>query len=115
MLSATKITTRELSMRFYTAALSILLGVPAVASADSMRCGKWVVNEESTAAEVMEKCGAPDEKEITHQDVRGVNPLGYSSKRGTTVIERWSYKRPSSLRMLVTVVDGKVKRIERAE
>jgi hypothetical protein len=98
------------------ALLVTLLIIPALSSADSMRCGKWVVNEESSAAEIAQKCGEPREKEITEQDVLAKNNAGYPVKLGVQVTERWYYKpTPGKLKMLVTIVDGKVKSIARAE
>lgn len=94
--------------------LLILLLAPLCASAESMRCGKWVVNEESSPAEIAEKCGDPQDKEISEDDVFGRNPAGYSFKVGVQVTERWYYKPTAgSLPMLVTIIDGKVKSIAR--
>ena len=94
-------------------ALSIL---PLTASAESMRCGKWIVNESMTTDEILQKCGEPQKKDVTRSDVFAKNPAGYSTKRGEQVIERWSYK-PSagSLTMMVKIIDGKVVSIERAD
>jgi Protein of unknown function (DUF2845) len=90
--------------------------LPLVAVADSMRCGKWVVNEQSSPAEILEKCGEPQQKDVSHQDVYGKNALGSSIKLGVKVTERWRYQRSSgALPMLVTVIDGKVVSVERTE
>ena len=107
-------------MRIYTIVLPILLvillALPCSAIAEPMRCGKWVVNEESSAAEVLEKCGAPQQKERTESDVLAKNAAGYPVKLGVQVTERWFYKRsPGSLPMLVTIVDGRLKSIERID
>jgi hypothetical protein len=94
-------------------ALSIL---PLAASADSMRCGKWIVNETMTTDEILNKCGEPQKKDVEKHDVFAKNPAGYSTKRGEQVIERWYYKFSSgSLPMMVKVIDGKIISIERAE
>ena len=96
-------------------ALAMLASAPWSAFAESMRCGKWVVSEESTPAEIMEKCGTPLEREQNTEDVFGKNPEGYRFKTGTTTTERWYYQPgPGAFRMLVTIVDGDVKHIERA-
>jgi hypothetical protein len=96
------------------AAVAMLAGTPWMAFAESMRCGKWVVNEESTPAEIMEKCGAPLAREENTEDVFGKNPAGYRFKTGTTTIERWYYQKgPGSFRMQVTIVDGDVRHIDR--
>jgi hypothetical protein len=107
---------RDNNMRTNTFLLVALLITPILSSAGSMRCGKWVVNEESSVAEIAEKCGQPQEKEITEQDVLAKNNAGYPVKLGVQVTERWYYKpTPGKLKMLVTIVDGKVKSIARAE
>lgn len=92
------------------------ISIPTLSLADSMRCGRWVVNEETAAAELLQKCGEPQKKDITTEDVITRNPAGFTRKTGTQVTERWYYQRSSaSLPMVVTVVDGKIKSIERAE
>jgi hypothetical protein len=95
---------------------SLLLILPLAAAADSMRCGKWVVNETASSAEILQKCGEPQQKDVTKEDVYARNAVGGRSKVGVTVTERWIYKRSSgSLPMRVTIVDGKVVSIARAE
>jgi hypothetical protein len=103
-------------MRVHSFAALLCLALPIAASAESMRCGKWVVNETSSAAEILEKCGEPQQKDVSHEDVYARNGLGYSNKVGVTVTERWRYQESDrKLPMLVTVVDGKVVSIERTE
>jgi hypothetical protein len=103
-------------MRLFTIALLIVFGPAGTAVADSMRCGKWVVSETSAPAEVLQKCGEPQQKEETKQDVLGKNAFGNPIKLGVQTIERWYYKPgPGSLPMLVTIVDGKIKSLERTE
>jgi hypothetical protein len=82
-----------------------------------MRCGQSLVSESSSVAEVLQKCGEPQEKTSTTEDVLAVNPAGHPYKTGaTTTREKWFYQRSSrSLRMVVIIVDGVVKRIERAD
>jgi hypothetical protein len=94
-------------------ALSIL---PLAASAESMRCGKWIVNETMSTNEILQKCGEPQKKDVSKEDVFAKNPSGYTTKRGEQVTERWYYK-PStgSLTMMVKIIDGKVVSIERAD
>lgn len=96
--------------------VAVLVLSAFAANADSMRCGKWVVNEQSTPAEILEKCGEPQDKNITREDVLGKNSLGNPIKLGVMTKEQWYY-RPStrSLPMRVTIVDGKVVTIERAD
>ena len=104
------------TMRQLTAMLFALSILPFAASAESMRCGKWVVSETSSAAEILEKCGEPQKKDISHEDVYTRNALGNTNKIGVKVTERWRYQASNRvLPMLVTIVDGKIVGIERTE
>ena len=104
------------AMRRLTALLFVLSILPLAASAESMRCGKWVISETSSAAEILEKCGEPQKKDISHEDVYARNALGNTNKIGVKVTERWRYQANNRvLPMLVTIVDGKVVSIERTE
>ena len=103
-------------MRTTFVAISVLAILPFAASAESMRCGKWVVNETSSAAEILEKCGEPQKKDISHEDVYARNALGNTNKIGVKVTERWRYQASNRvLPMLVTIVDGKVVSLDRTE
>jgi hypothetical protein len=103
-------------MRTSALIASLLLMLPLAAAADSMRCGKWVVNETASSAEILEKCGEPQKKDVTQEDVYARNTIGGTSKVGVTVKERWLYQSSNrALPMLVTIVDGKVVSIARAE
>jgi hypothetical protein len=92
------------------------LAAPGVAGADSMRCGKWVVNESVTVDELLKKCGEPQSRDVTHDDVYMTNMNGMRVKTGkVTVTERWMYRAsPRALPMAVVVVDGKIVSITRA-
>jgi hypothetical protein len=104
------------TMRQLTAMLFVLSILPLAASAESMRCGKWVVNETTAVAEILDKCGEPQKKDISHEDAYARNALGYSTKIGVKVTERWRYQASNRvLPMLVTIVDGKIVSIERTE
>ena len=93
-----------------------LLILPLAASAASMRCGKWVVSETASTAEILKKCGEPQKKDVSHEDVYVRNALGNTNKAGVKVTERWRYQASNRvLPMLVTIVDGKVVSIERTE
>jgi uncharacterized protein DUF2845 len=103
-------------MRVPAVVLYALSTLPLAASAESMRCGKWIVNESMTTDEVLQKCGEPQNKEVTKSEVYAKNPAGYNTKRGEQVLERWYYKPSSgSLTMMVKIMDGKVVSIERAD
>jgi hypothetical protein len=94
----------------------LLLVLGSAAHAESMRCGSSVVNETVSVSELLEKCGEPVSKEIKTEDVIARNPDGFTHKVGTKTIERWIYQQSSrALPMAVTIVDGKVSRLERAD
>lgn len=83
--------------------------------AETIRCGQSLVNEETSVAELLRKCGEPQEKASTTEDVLAVNAAGRAYKTGETVTrERWIYRRSSNaLPMAVTIENGVIKRIER--
>jgi hypothetical protein len=98
--------------------LLVLAAGATLAHADeSMRCGKWVVNSDLPTAELLSKCGEPSSKDSTTDDIRAKHASGRGTfVVGQTTTERWYYERgPGALRMVVTVVDGKIKSIDRAE
>ncbi|WP_331068856.1 DUF2845 domain-containing protein [Steroidobacter sp.] len=100
-----------------TASMLALLAVAAPAGADSMRCGKWVVNESVTVDELVSKCGQPRSKDITKEDVYMTNVNGMRVKTDrVTITERWIYQpSPRSLPMVVVIVDGKIVSLTRAD
>ncbi len=103
-------------MRAPAIVLSLFSILPLAATAESMRCGKWVVSETSSAAEIVEKCGEPQKKDVSHEDIYARNSLGNTNKVGVKTTERWRYQASNRvLPMLVTIVDGKVVSIERTE
>ncbi len=98
------------------AVLAVML-VAAPAGADSFRCGQRIASEEMTVQELLEACGEPTDKSIEVVDVYGPNVHGAGNvKRGTSTTEKWTYDRGSqSFDMVVTIVDGVIKGIDRKE
>ena len=104
------------TMRLPAIVMSLFSILPLTSSADSMRCGKWIVNETMTTNEILQKCGEPQNKEVSKEDAFSKNPNGFVTKRGEQVTERWFYKPTAgSLTMVVKILDGKVVSIERAD
>lgn len=103
--------------RYEFVLLVAMLAAAEVAGADSMRCGKWVVNESMTVDELVSKCGQPQSKDVTKDDVYIMNANGMRVKTGNvTVTERWIYQASSrALPMAVVVIDGKVISLTRAD
>ena len=67
--------------------------------------------------ELLDACGEPTARSVEVVDVYGPNVQGAGSvKRGTSTIEKWTYDRGSqSFDMVVTIVDGDITSIKRAE
>ena len=101
-------------MRSNISALIVLSLISASAPAESMRCGSSIVDETTSAAMILKKCGEPQSKQVRTEDVYAPALQGGTRKNGTRTIEVWIYQRSSgSLPMAVTIIDGKVTRVER--
>jgi hypothetical protein len=92
-----------------------LAGAQAVLADESFRCGKWVVTSAMTLGEIESKCGPPASRTSRTEDIRARNVnTGLMVKRGETTIETLTWDRGSrAAAMVVTVVDGTIKSIER--
>lgn len=101
--------------RFYSGALAALLIISQPTIAETFRCGPWIASEDMTVGELLEKCGAPTRKTSETIDVYGPSVAGGGHvKRGTSTIEKWTYDRGSQAApMVVTIVDGSIKSMER--
>jgi hypothetical protein len=99
------------------AGMLLALSSSALVQADSMRCGNKLVNESVTLAELIQKCGQPQDRKIKKEDQYAINPNGARVKTGLqTVKERWIYQpSPGALPMAVLIVDGKIVSISRAD
>ncbi len=87
------------------------------AAAETFRCGQWIATRDMSVEELLEKCGEPASRTVETHDVYGPTVTGSGRvKRGTTTIEKWTYDRGSqAFKMVVTIVDGKIQSMERAE
>jgi hypothetical protein len=100
-------------MKCGIALASFLLLSPLVA-AETFRCGKWLVSPEITVTELMQKCGAPTARESKVEDIKARNQFGLMVKTGETVTETWTFDRGErAAAMVVIIIDGKIKSIER--
>jgi hypothetical protein len=102
-------------MKFHAALVALASLLPLTASAETFRCGKWIIDEDVTREDLLHKCGTPTSRESRVEDVRAPNVYtGGNNKVGETVIETWVYDLGSGKSpMVVTLVDGQVKKIER--
>jgi len=93
-----------------------LLLFPFIASADeTFRCGNWIVSSDLAVDDLLKKCGEPTTRKTETQDVMSRNRnYDLLVKTGETIIETWTYNRGTQAKpMVVTIVDGKIKSIER--
>ena len=92
-----------------------VLFLPLAVSADeSFRCGKWIATSAMTVTELTEKCGEPTSRESRTEDVMTRNNnIGLMMKVGETTVETWTYDRGATRAMIVTIVDGHIKSIDR--
>jgi hypothetical protein len=88
--------------------------LPMAAAAETFRCGKWIIDDETVLEELMQKCGSPTSRESRVEDVRAPNVYtGGNNKVGETVIETWTYDLgPGKSLMVVTIVDGRIEKID---
>jgi len=97
------------------AATLLLLPLAAIAD-ESFRCGKWIASSSMSVPELLEKCGEPTSKTSETSDVKARNANnGLLVKVGETTLETWTYDRSPNPAMVVTLVDGRIKKIERGE
>ena len=89
--------------------------LPLSAGAETFRCGKWLITAEMTVSELVNKCGEPTARESKTEDVKARNQNnGLMVTVGETTTERWTYDRGSQAApMVVIIVDGEIKSIER--
>jgi hypothetical protein len=96
--------------------IAALLILPFAASADEkFRCGNWIASSDMSVDELVQKCGEPTSRASRTEDVMVRNRNnGLVLKSGETLIETWTYDRGSqSAPMVVTIVDGRIKSIDR--
>jgi hypothetical protein len=94
---------------------AILAWVPVAHADEAFRCGKWVITSGMTLGEISSKCGPPASRTSRTEDVRARNRnTGLMMKAGETTIETLTWDRgPRAAAMVVTVVDGAIRSIER--
>jgi hypothetical protein len=97
-------------MRYIAFPCVLLALAPAVAICDGyFRCGSSLVSADVSVAELLKKCGNPSSERVSYVDVRNE----YGVKVGTSTVETWRYDRGTrASAMIVTVVDGKIEKIE---
>ena len=98
-------------------AVAVLPAFAAQAADSNFRCGKWVASRDMSVTELRAKCGDPASRESRVEDVLARNQnTGLMYRSGVTQVEVWTYDRGSTAPpMIVTIVDGRIKSIERSQ
>jgi len=105
-------------MKMPLAIATVLLMLPFTASADeNFRCGNSIASSDMTVEELVQKCGEPTTRATETKEVLVRNrDNGLMVKTGETLIETWTYDRGTQAPpMVVTIVDGRIKSIERQQ
>ena len=98
----------------------VFMGLGALASsganAETFRCGQRIATPEMSVDELIEACGEPSQRSVENVDVYGHSSSGGRIKTGTSVVEKLTFDRGSqAAAMVVTVVDGRIRSMERAK
>jgi hypothetical protein len=98
------------------ATIAGLMTLVSPAQAETFRCGQWIASPDMTVEELLQKCGEPTSKTVETVDVYARTAAGGRIRTGTSTVETWTYDRGSqSFDMVVTIVDGKIKSMERGK
>jgi hypothetical protein len=109
------LTCRGMKLRQTHALAALLVSLSITVQADeTFRCGQWIVSSELTVEDLVKKCGPPTSQESKVQDILVRNQFGLMIKNGETVTETWTYHRGTrAAPMVVTIIDGRIRSIER--
>jgi hypothetical protein len=96
-------------------AMALLLLSPLAQADENFRCGKWIASSDLSVADLLGKCGQPASRESRVEDVLARNAnTGLMYKIGETQVEILTFDRGATAPpMVVTVIDGRIKTIER--
>lgn len=96
------------------AAVLALAALAPIATAETFRCGSRIVSSDTLLSDLVQLCGEPESRTSTTEDVRARNRVGLMVVVGQTTKEVWTYARGTqSAPMVVTIIDGRIKSIER--
>jgi hypothetical protein len=93
------------------------LGVLAAAAhAETFQCGQRIASPEMSVDELIAACGEPTHRSVESVDVYGHSANGGRIKTGKSTVETLTFERGNTASaMVVTVVDGRIKSMERAK
>jgi hypothetical protein len=92
----------------------VLLACVGAHADENFRCGKWIASSDMSIADLLAKCGEPTTRTSSTEDVLTRNQHGLMQKTGETTVMIWTYDRGATAPpMVVTIVDGRIKSIDR--
>jgi hypothetical protein len=93
-----------------------LLFLGAAHADDHFRCGNYIASSDMSVQELLAKCGPPKSRTRSAEDVMVRNRnTGLMQKAGQTITETWIYDRGSNPPMVITIVDGRIRSIQRGQ
>jgi hypothetical protein len=99
------------SLAAITAVALLLSSAPTFG--ETFRCGSKLVSQEISVADLVTKCGQPDHRSATETEPVVRSPNGALRRLPPIRTETWTYERgPQAFSMVVTIVDGKITRME---
>ena len=91
--------------------LIVLAQVYPVASADTLRCGSYLIQEGDDASSVLAKCGEPTQKSTITEPVYAVGVNGAEFATGEVAqTQVWRYDRGSTQFPVIVKISGDVVR-----
>jgi len=91
----------------------LLLAGDSRAQPDAFWCGSRLIRERMAAADIVARCGDPDEIRVVEEPVYGAGAHGQRIEVGVQVTEYWTYARGTGrFPARVTVRDGVAQQIE---
>lgn len=105
-------------MKIAALIVALLASLPGQdARADNFRCGKYLATPDLSVADLVARCGEPVARESRTEDVMTRSRrTGLMYVSGQVTTERWIYDRGvNASPMVVTIVEGRIKSIERQQ
>ena len=100
------------AVKYFSAICASIVMPRMCLSGEFFRCGSWLVSADVSVAELIEMCGKPCSQHVFSEDDRNE----YGMKVGLWTTEIWRYDRGSTAApMIVTIVNGQIRSIERGK
>jgi Protein of unknown function (DUF2845) len=104
---------KDRSVRALLFAALLVLAIPCSATAGTLRCGSYLIQEGDDASSVLAKCGEPTQRTTITAPVYASSPDGSTYPTGVVGYEQvWRYDRgPTQFPVIIKIADGVVRSI----